>query len=648
MCCARADANTYFPRVPPLNTVSVEPIPSFLCVMYRASVFDIPRKPQHLKSGNEGTANAHYRQVTATRDVANRAFYQGVQQFRFEPSGNTWFIPAMSYFRLRCQLLQVREAGDNARPLLSGEDIAPNMGLAANLFKSAEVSLNGHTLERITERLPQIDALKTRMKNTGSWLDQVGKTTNFWEPDFDKRREQVCVDGYVGDRNCLADAEYGPWLTQRQAQFNPQHRLRYDRKTQIVEFDRNDMGVIDIRVGPMSLRPGDRLRHRELVLNVVSVVDSTHALVTCHDTGPDGNICVGEMDANDGDDGNNGDDDDDGDDDSSSHAIDDDDIQDAHGVSGWEFQKLSSAVNNEARGQSTFEIIWRPPLGFFDVEHAIPPGGDWVFAFNPVNAMDAQKNVVESLLQDLSCANPDNGAQLQSGSFNFAVKDFFFYAYTIESDRFDHGDWLLDLQNTRCQLQNMPNNAMSLTQKTFDVPGKTSSLTLAFQDQGPTSDTRYSQSKFKIRPAPVDESGTLSTQEGQDLLLERFFIQYGNEQKPVPDFDGAYSKALSNSFRRTENFLVHRYVDSLMQTNLFHTDGGAETYDDWIRRGPYYHFRWPKDAMENSTRVTVNFKFSQRFAENLEHQVMLFSQWRTAYKITHRNGRIHLPSLEEL
>ena len=132
------------------------------------------------------------------------------------------------------------------------------------------------------------------------------------------------------------------------------------------------------------------------------------------------------------------------------------------------------------------------------------------------------------------------------------------------------------------------------------------------------------------------------------MLLERFFIQYGNEQKPVPDFDGKYSKALPGSYRISSNFLVHRYVDSLMQANLFHTDGGAESFDDWIRRGPFYHFRWPKDAMENSTRVTVNFKFSQPFAEGLEHQVMLFSQWRSAYKITHRNGRVHLPTLEEL
>ena len=234
-----------------------------------------------------------------------------------------------------------------------------------------------------------------------------------------------------------------------------------------------------------------------------------------------------------------------------------------------------------------------------------------------------------------------------AGQFDFKIDEFFLYVYTMESDRFDHGDWYLDLQNTRCQLQNMPGDATSLIQKNFDVPGKTTHLTLAFQDQSEGSDTRYSRSKFKIRPGDVDNAD-VSTHDGQDLLLERFFISYGTEQKPSPDFDGRYESSKSNTYRPQTNFLVHRYVDSLMQADLFHTDGGAESFPEWLRRGPYYHFRWPKDAMEKSTRASVNFKFARPFANNLQHQVMLFSQWNSAYKISHRQGRVQLSELNEL
>ena len=144
--------------------------------MATRSVFDVPRKPQQLKSANEGVANAHYRQVSATKDVSGNQFSQGLQQFRFDTSANTWFLPSMCYFRLRCTLNQVREHAGNPLPILSSADIAPNMGLAANLFKSVELQLNGHTVERISERLLQIDALKTRLNNTHGWLQNLGKT----------------------------------------------------------------------------------------------------------------------------------------------------------------------------------------------------------------------------------------------------------------------------------------------------------------------------------------------------------------------------------------------------------------------------------------------------------------------------------------
>ena len=580
--------------------------------MHRPTIFDIPRKARELKSANEGTANAQYRQVSATKDVTGTQFSQGVQQFRFDTSGNTWFVPSMCYFRLRCSLSQVRADGEQPTPILSKADVAPNVGLAANLFKSAEVQLNGNTLERIAERIPQIDALKTRMSNTGSWLDQVGKSTNFWNSDFAARRESVAVDGYTGVNPLLAP-EYGPLLTQAQAGFDANLLIGYHTPSQLMVFDDNGVGNIDILHGVMAVRPGDRFVRGENVLEIKHVINATRAMVDVVATGAAGRCTI--------DNGENP----------------------AGGVNGWSVQKLQHARDNQARGKNQFEIVWRPPLGFFNVEHAIPPGGQWMVEFNPANAMDCRKNVVQSLLGDLDVLrNPSAVNQI-----DFRVDEFFFYVYTVESNRFDHGDWLLDIEHTRCQLQNMPSDATSLIQKTFDVPGKTSHLTLAFQDQAEGSDTRCSRSLFKIRPPPVGDPNN-QAHEGQELLLERFFMTYAGQQKPAPDFDGRYENVTGNSRSSQSNFLVHRYVDSLMQADLYHTDGGAESFNDWIRRGPYYHFRWPKDAMENSTRVNVNIKFARPFAQNMQHQVMLFSQWRSAYKISHKDGRIQMQKLLDL
>jgi len=581
--------------------------------MQQASIFDIPRKPQHLTNANKGLANAQYRQISATKDVTGNQFSQGVQQFRFDTSGNTWFVPSMCYFRMRCSLTQVREDGGPTLPILSNSDLAPNLGLASNLFKSVEVQLNGHTLERISERMPQIDALKTRMKNTGGWLNQLGKSTNFWEANLAARRQMISVDGYQSTNNLHTPA-YGRILTQEQAGFNPNHLFLYEHTSMILGCEENGHDAIDLRHGPMALRPGDRVIQDQAALEILEVLSAHRAMATYVKAAPH----LGRRSINDG-------------------------ADPAGGTTGWRFQKLCHAQNNEACGKNEFEVLWRPPLGFFDTEHAIPPGGQWMIEFNPANALDCRKNAIETFLQDLDVVrNPS-----LAGQFDFRVEEFFFYVYTVESDRFDRGDWFLDIQHTRCQLQNMPTNATSLTQKNFDVPGKTSRLTLAFQDQAEGSDTRYSSSKFKIRPA-VSNDAEIPSHEGQELNVERFFITYGNQQKPAPDFDGGYQGAQGNANGSHVNFLQHRYVDTLMQADLFHTDGGAESFAQWIERGPYYHFQWPKDAMENSTRVTVNFKFSRPFTEDLQHQLMLFSHWHTAYKISHNNGRIEVQTMQEL
>ena len=428
--------------------------------MQPSNIFHLPRKPEQLKSANEGFANAHYRQISATKDVTGHQFSQGVQQFRFDTAGNTWFLPSMSYFRLRCSLQQVREDQGPALPPLSDADLAPNMGLAANLFKSMEVRLNGYTVERISERVPQIDALKTRMGNTRGWLDTVGKTTNFWDPDFASRRAAVAVDGYETNQRSWAP-EYGPALTQEEAGFHEHHLISYDAASFLFTCDANNQAPIDIQNGPMALRPGDRLKRGARILEITHLVDATHGMarfVTCSEVGR-GPIHDGQNPAG--------------------------------GLNGWFIQKIKQAHGNRAVGKNQFEIVWRPPLGFFELPHAIPPGGQWMIEFNPANPNDCRKNVVESLLHDLqSVTNPSI-----AGQFDFRVDEFQFYVYLLEAERFDRGTWFLDVPQTRCQLQSMPPDCTSLVQKNFDVHGKTTQLTLAFQDQAEGSDTRRSKSK---------------------------------------------------------------------------------------------------------------------------------------------------------
>lgn len=585
------------------------------------ALFDLPQSSAELVSANQGTANARYQQITATRNVGINSFGSGgTIQYRWETGGNTWFVPDKSYFRIRCTISQVRvNAGPALPPLCSLDtlvanggiaasgNVAPNMGLAANLFKTVEVLQNGKTIERVGERLAQIDALKTRMCKSKAWMDSIGQATNFWGYDFEKRRNEVCVDGYSADEKTYQTQYLGLDLTKLEAGFGAGTTITMIGGENLITFSTDD-----IAFGKMALRPGDVIRavaggDGYRVQRIVSATTCT--VEPLHDA-------------------------------------------DDNGFAGDEFtiQKLANATRNDATGKNSFEIIWQPPLGFFDLAHAIPPGGVWTVEFDPENVTQFKQNALQSLNVGLRLV-PPGGVQANNlaGDVDFSVDQMYLYLYTVDASRFDNGAYFLDIQNVRCQQENMNTVSTALVQKNFDVSGKTNALTLAFQDQAAGTSTQFSRSLFKIRPGANAAAGGVGSQRGQDLLLNRFYISYNHLQKPSPDFDGQYTQAEGDSLVNEFNQLTQRYADTMMQAGAYHTEGGAESFQEWINRGPYYHFLWPKDAVENNTRVNINFQFSQAFGPaNANHTVLLFNWWRTAYHIVHVNGRVDRMTVEEL
>ena len=95
--------------------------------------------------------------------------------------------------------------------------------------------------------------------------------------------------------------------------------------------------------------------------------------------------------------------------------------------------------------------------------------------------------------------------------------------------------------------------------------------------------------------------------------------------------------------------MTQRWVDSLLQTGSYHTEGGAESFNDWIQRGPFFHFVWPKDAKERGTRVNVSFKFAQGLEPvKARHFILLFNWWRTAIRIENRGGKSFVSAVEDM
>ena len=123
------------------------------------SLFDLKTDVDELASANDAMNRMEYDQHPPSRDVTGEAFGNGNIHFRFETSGQKWWIPNRSYIRTRFKLTK-----QNGTPVDLSDNIAPNMGMMSGLFQAGEFRVSDKTISRIPDFMPQIDALETRQR----------------------------------------------------------------------------------------------------------------------------------------------------------------------------------------------------------------------------------------------------------------------------------------------------------------------------------------------------------------------------------------------------------------------------------------------------------------------------------------------------
>ncbi len=439
------------------------------------------------------------------------------------------------------------------------DDCAINMAVCPNLFKSAEVRIANKTVSKIDSYFPQIDAMVKRTSKSGIWLNSTGNS-EYWQPNMEERRAETASDGKIDyDYN-----KYFPAVSADDLGFDvvTPNQAAYVTATRVITWTANGGNAIDI-IDTTPIRKGDIINgtggnFAPFKFKVLSVLSLATALVEILE-GP------AATDVN------------------------------AETVVNTTYSKQGSSA---LRKSNLVDVSWSIPLSIFKIQTALPAMSVQL-TLQPQDTSSFRKRAIESLLADLA---PGVGVD----QFNFEVKELNLYIATVNGPRVDNITYYLSLDEVRVQPQNVTPST-TIQQKTYDVSPSTYALAVSFADRAAGVDTRRSASKYKIAP-------TVLYPEGLELAVDRLFLLYSGGHKPSPDGDWKFD-GLNNTFQQV-------YTETMRYNGMYFQGAGTESFRNYLDRGWYAFYSWPRSGEDRSVRCSVNFKFAENPGQNAD--VLLF------------------------
>lgn len=535
-----------------------------------SSVFDLAQSAQELPSLNHGMAKLTYNQIAPMRTIVGDAFPNGKIIFKWDTSGNLWWIPVKSYLRMR---LEITKAG--GAPLDATDDIAVNMGGMSNLWQKASVLMNKKTVSAVNQFFPQTEMLAKRLDKSGKWMNSVGEDLEYLSPYYKDRHSAIINDGVYDYHENEAKSSKSAIPMAITANTLDAGFLA------VATLDITAVGVGTFAAGGTTtlLDVGDVIAPNTVgayVLGeryqVTEIVDG----VDFHVIRLDAPIAA----------------------------------RGAQVVAGFTIEKKKYQPSNRAKLRSGVELIWRPScLGLFNVTHGIP-SSQFELRLEPESVNVYKKKLVQSLLADKA---PGAG-----NDYDINVVDMYLYTAVVEGPAVDNLSYFMSLDNIRCQVENIV--AGGFQTKVFVVNQNANALTVAFQHQD-LSVTNHADSILKTESPNTEDA--LSG----ELLLNRFQITFDGETKPDEQADPEY--------KSPDGYFMNRYAENQLYSGGYFDPYAGESFNEWVERGPYFYFPYPRDGNAKSENVTVKYGFSSQL---LNANVLLFDHSPSMVSVNIENG----------
>ncbi len=529
-----------------------------------------------------------FRQIQPERGIHGN-FASGQINYKWKTANNTAWVPSQSYLKLKVKLTS---DGGNGRLDMEG-DIALNMMVVDQIFQQMNLRVNGVLVSEWNDYVAQCAALKCRLSCDMDSRQSLLSCVNYTKVDMIDRMSQIASDGRLEKDTVwnksirlLPDANNGTDLT------------FMDRASHEVEFIAADRSIIFTKNDSLESIPdmskyfaiGDYVYFNDgadksgTVLDYDSTYSQNDTLivdVAVTDLGP---VALNDVVR----------------------------IHDLYYIN----RRYSNSVQN-----NTFDLIWKPPLGFFDISTEV--SGEYNLELTPNPEGVWQKYAIESLRKAYTPAHGD-----VIGDYSLEITEANFYLWTHVHPAPINDTQTFVYSDIICSSQNL--TTKSLTSKVFNIHPNNHSLTLAWQDSAAGDDTRYSRAKFKIA-------------RDQELQIKRFYISMDGITLPDP--------LPSPDVRPIEgvNQLYQRYVEN------FHYSGATkskmtkyETMEEWKRAGIYFHYKWGI-GYKKSGQAMVYSNFEQSTQPDWlgetnailrNPQVLLFDHYYCSVSMSVKDGEL--------
>lgn len=267
---------------------------------------------------------------------------------------------------------------------------------------------------------------------------------------------------------------------------------------------------------------------------------------------------------------------------------------------------VETATEPASERRSDIYFMYQPPVGIFDHDGLLG-SGEYRISMNPNSRFKTA--VIESLK-----------AKLPGTDYEVTVKDVQFFPCIEKANIAATGVEKLFLTEQHIQSKKLQSGT-GTSVLDFTVPPSTTSITVFVQDQKAGTDTTLPLTKFKV-PNQGDEQ------------LTHIQLTYANVSKPSTNWGSSFNSATSS-----QNYMTQRYVDSAIDSGMFYSEGGSESFTQWRKRGPIYHFDFSRDSEDRSTNLQLSMSFGAGGVGDSAN-VMIVSHFSRVASISSTNGRI--------